>query len=262
MQDKQRKKIILYKHFYIALSLSLILIIFNFLGLYIIPKQFFVFALYPFKIELLKFSYDTKLFLYEIFDYDDLVRENLRLKQEILVFREMTPSKQEENLNNNCPDKQKLMVTGVGDFDITGYIIGIPLVFDRSVYYYNQPVFFGNILFGFIEEINDDYRIIKVRSVFRYEEKNVSVKLKESEDIFGFLKYDIETKRPFIRGIRKNFNLVGKYVWVTTNLVQGIPSGLIVGSTSDIKQQMDAYNEYYLDVGYDIRLIDYLCVKS
>lgn len=261
MQDKQGKKIILYKNFYIVLSLSLILIIFNFLNLYTIPKQIFTSVVYPFKIELLKFSYDIKLFWSEIFYYDDLIRENLRLKQEILVLREMTPSKQEESFNN-CPDKQKLMVTGIGDFEITGYVIGIPLIFDRSVYYYNQPVFFGNILFGFIEEINDDYRNIKVRSIFRYQEKNISVRLKEREDIFGFLKYDTETKRPFVRGIQKNSNLDKDDIWITTNLVQGIPSGLIVGSTSNIKQQMDAYDEYYLDVGYDIRLIDYLCVKS
>ncbi|MCX8035373.1 MAG: hypothetical protein N3A71_03835 [Candidatus Dojkabacteria bacterium] len=261
MQVERRKRIILYKNFYIVLLLSLIIIIFNFLGLYTLPKQFFASTIYPFKIELLEFSYDTKLFWIEIFDYDDLVRENLRLRQEILAIRKVTPSIQEESLNN-CLDKQKLMITGVGDFDITGYIIGIPLVFDRSVYYYNQPVFFGNILFGFIEEINEDYRTIKVRSVFRYEEKNVSVKLKESEEIFGFLKYDTETKRPFVRGIRKNTNLSAGDIWVTTNLVQGIQSGLIVGSTSNIKQQLEAYDEYYIDVGYDIRLIDHLCVKS
>lgn len=225
----------------------------------------------PFLISTRLVTSNTSLFLKEFTNKSFVTGENIELKRKITEYDEVQVENKDlkEQINRltyqtqiqaSGDRKLKLVkISGVQNLYSVNPIINVEITSDEDPKV-GTPVFYSkNTLFGFVNSISG-----KTAQVIPFYSPSLQVPIpvqnsKDPSDK-GFVN-KIENGSITIRNIPKSASVNIGDIWITTNDVDEVPSGVIVGKVKQVREDPSTgFKEIELELPYTLQETNYLFI--
>lgn len=231
------------------------------------------FVFNPFVIATRNTGQTMSLFLKEVTNKAFVIQENIELKRKIVEYDETKVQNQElidqinrlssqTNISVETEKKLELVrISGAQNLFSSDPVLRLAIPGDEDVAA-GQPVYYEkNTLFGFVDRVEGQTAFIipyySPRIKF-----NIPVQNFSDSNQRGFIQ-KIDKGRVLVRNVAREAAINTGDLWITTNDVAEVPSGLIVGVVKSISVSSDGgFQEVELELPFDFSETSYLFIEK
>lgn len=216
---------------------------------------------------------NVNLFLKEFVNKSYVMAENIELKRKIVEYDEINVENEDlkkqiqriaaqENISEFKGRKLRMVkISGVQNLYSSNPVLSVEIGENIEIKKLS-PVFYSrNTLFGFvISSSGQNARVVP----FYSPDLKIRIPVQSLKDVSqkGFVN-KIENGNITVKNVPKSANVSIGDIWITTNDVIEIPSGVIIGKVKLVKEDInEGFKEIYLELPFNLSETNYLFIED